>query len=167
MASSTFEQGLLALLGEETYNAYFTNDGSDHTPCDDQTATELAEHAYGKEGGAELGYNWDMDSVFLEASEQFEASYLASIADTKTTDNRFATPKSEEEVKQARIARIPKKTQSDTKYCVDIWKKWTLHRNSIVKTEQVDEDITALDNESVQYWMTHSVLEIRKKDVMT
>ena len=49
--------------------------------------TELDEHAYGK---AELGYNWDMDSVLLEASEQFEASYLASIAERKwTTRNRL------------------------------------------------------------------------------
>ena len=146
MATNSFEQGLCDLLGEETYRAYFTNylSESDHTPNDDLPD----EHAYDL-GGADY-----LDSVLLGASEQFEGNFLTTSSVTNPIANaRFATPKSEE-VQQARKARIPKKTQTDTKYCVDIWKNWSNYRNSVVNTEQVNEDITALDNNGIQYWMS-------------
>ena len=33
-----------------------------------------------------------------------------------------------------------------------------------MNTEQVNEDITVLDNTGIQYWMSQFILEIRKKD---
>ena len=33
-----------------------------------------------------------------------------------------------------------------------------------MNTEQVNEDITALDNNGIQYWMSRFILEVRKKD---
>ena len=44
---------------------------------------------------------------------------------------RFASPKSEKEVLEARKASIPRKTQLDTDYCLRIWKEWRTNRNSI------------------------------------
>ena len=76
---------------------------------------------------------------------------------------RFAVPKTEEEVKQARKARVPKKTQIDTRYCTKIWKTWSEYRNSVVKNEQVPEDISTLDGDKLQYWLSRFVLEVRKK----
>ena len=160
MATNNFEQGLCDLLGEDMYRAFFTDylKESDHTPDDDLPD----EHAY-ELGGADY-----LDSVLLEASEQFErpGNLLTTPSAANHTANatRFAIPKSEEEVQQARKARIPKKTQTDTKYCLDIWKNWSIFRNSVVDTEQVNEDITALDNNGIQYWMSRFVLEVRKKD---
>lgn len=102
-----------------------------------------------------------LDSVLLEASEQFERPgnllTTPSVADHTANAARFAIPKSEE-VQKARKARIPKKTQTDTKYCLDIWKNWSIYRNSVVNTEQINEDITALDNNGIQYWMSRFVL---------
>ena len=160
MATNNFERGLCDLLSEEMYWAFFTDylKESDHTPDDDLPD----EHAY-ELGGADY-----LDSVFLEASEQFERPgnllTTPSVVNYTANATRFAIPKSEEEVQQARKARIPKKTQTDTKYCVDIWKNWSIYRNSVVNTEQVNEDITALDNNGIQYWMSQFVLEVWKKD---
>ena len=88
-----------------------------------------------------------------------------SVVNYTANATRFAIPKSEEEVKQARKARIPKKTQTDTKYCVDIWKNWSIYRNSVVNTEQVNEDITALDNNGIQYWMSRLFWRLGRKMV--
>ena len=71
--------------------------------------------------------------------------------------------KTEEVVKQARPTRTPKKTQIDTRYCIRIWKSWSEHRNSVEKNELVPEDITTLDCEQLQYWLSRFVLEVRKK----
>ena len=165
MASNTTDNGesvqqaLLQLLGEETYRDYFE---PDHTPSDVHYHTRELErerellapaNSAFEEGGA--GNNWDMDSILIEAIKQFESSQLDNTYEAKTAsaEGRFATPKSEEDVEKARKARIPKKTQADTRYCVEIWKTWSNYRNSVVKNEQVNEDVTSLDNNSLQYWL--------------
>ena len=43
-------------------------------------------------------------------------------------------------------------------------KKWCAFRNAVVKEEKVPENIEAIDNEQLQYWMNRFVLEVRKKD---
>ena len=166
------EQALLDLLGEETYSAFFTdvNGESDHTPGDvhyqtaNRDAVDVGELVPVTSGGG-AGNDWDMDSVCMEAIAQFEASHPLNTYEAKISgERRFAAPKSEKDVEQARKARIPRKTQTDTKYCVEIWKTWSIYRNSVVKNEQVYEDITSLDSNSLQYWMSRFVLEVRKKD---
>ena len=113
------------------YRGFFTDylKESDHTPDDDLTD----EHAYELVGADYL------DSVLLEASKQFEwpGNLLTTPSVVKYTANatRFAIPKSEEE-QRARKARIPKKAQTDTKYCIDVWKNWSTYRNSVVNTGQ-------------------------------
>ena len=76
---------------------------------------------------------------------------------------RFAVPKTEEEVKQARQARVPKKIQIDTRYCTKLWKNWSEYRNSVDTNELVPEDITVLNSEKLQYWLSRFVLEVWKK----
>ena len=159
MASNGFDNVLYDLLGEELYREYFTNGISDHTHIDD---LGVSAHA-SLEGGGDV-CNLDLESILLEASDQFEHSCITSTNEAKaSTGLRFATPKSDEEVEKARRARIPKKTQADTRYCMEIWNKWSSYRNSIVDNEHITEDITSMDNSSLQYWMSRFILEIRKK----
>ena len=162
MASNSFDKVLYDLLGEELYRD-LEFDLADHTPTASLGVSAHGCFDQGTEGGA--GCNWDLDNVFLEASEQFEQSRLTEDKPTiATSGQRFATPKNDEEVEMARKARIPKKTQADTRYCLDMWSKWTRYRNSVVDSEHVAEDITSLDNSKLQYWMSRFVLEVRKKD---
>ena len=53
---------------------------------------------------------------------------------------RFSAPKSVQQVEEARMASIPKKTQQDTNYCFRIWSGWRIYRNSIDATMQVPLD---------------------------
>ena len=161
MASNSFDKVLHDLLGEELYREYFINSVSDHTPTD-SLDVGVSAHAF-KGGWATC--NLDLESILLEASDQFKHSCLTNADEMGTsTGQRFATPKSDEEVEKARKARIPKNTRANTRYCMEIWNKWSSYRNSIVDKEHIIEDITSLDNSTLQYWMSRFVLEIRKKD---
>ena len=120
-------------------------------------ATDEAAWNFEAVGGA--GYSdWDMDRYVLQASEQYEESCLKS---DSVQMSRFAVPKIEE-VKQARQARVPKKTQIDTRYYTRIWKTWSKCRNSMVENESVPEDVTMLNNKKLQYWLSlRSEKEVR------
>ena len=41
---------------------------------------------------------------------------------------RFAPPKTDREVQEARNKGIPKKTLEDTNYCVKVWEEWCSYR---------------------------------------
>ena len=162
-------EGLLSLLGKETFDSFFSIDdfASDlddpsrllygPTPSTSEHAQAATMEAMGGAGCSD----WNMDHYLLQASELYEAESTSKINSIQMP--RFAVPKTEEEVKQARQARIPKKTQIDTRYCIRIWKSWSEHRNSVEKNELVPEDITTLDCEQLQYWLSRFVLEVRKK----
>ena len=70
---------------------------------------------------------------------------------------RFAAPKTEEEVVEARKASVPKKTQTDT---MRLWDEWKMHRN-LTSTNLVPVDITEMSSDELQYWMCRFVLEVR------
>ena len=162
-------EGLLSLLGKETFDLFFSTDDFaldlddpsrllyGHTPSTSEYAQVPTMEAMGGAGCSD----WNMDHYLLQASELYEAESTSKINSTQMP--RFAAPKTEEEVKQVRQARIPKKTQIDTRYCIRIWKTWSEHRNSVEKNGLVPEDITTLDGEQLQYWLSHFVLEVRKK----
>ena len=118
MASNGFDSVLRDLLGEELYREFCVSDHT-HTRSD---GLGVSAHASFEGGGADC--NLDLESILLEASNQFEYSGLPSTNEENISAGqlqRFATPKSDEEVERARKARIPKKTQADTRYCVEIW----------------------------------------------
>ena len=47
-----------------------------------------------------------------------------------TLTSRFALPKSDADIKNARKKGIPQTTQRDTSYCTAIWKSWREYRNA-------------------------------------
>ena len=101
----------------------------------------------------------------MAASQSFE--YIATplpvaVASTshshKPQDTtRFAPPKSDDEIQQARERAIPSKTLADTKYCMGILNEWRRCRVDIIPS------IEDMSREQMQYWLTRFVLEVRKK----
>ena len=94
MVTSSFDQALIDLLGEELYRDYsfISNCDSDHTPLDDQLS--VSTHAFEIENG-QATCNVDLDSIFLEASNQFEQSSTTSANESKPAiGQKFASPKS-------------------------------------------------------------------------
>lgn len=102
---------LLELCGEEIYREFFGEGGG-------TTPTYIADW----EGVA------DLERFLLEASDNYEQQCEGQKEERENsvTKNvqRFAIPKSEEDVIAAQKARIPKKTQTDTNYCLRIWDDW-------------------------------------------
>ena len=101
----------------------------------------------------------ELDRLLLEASENYEQKH-----DIAETQQRFAFPKTEKEVVKAKKASVPKKTQQDTNYCVRLWNQWKQYRNGTTTNEKVPEELTVMGKESVQYWLSRFILEVRKKD---
>ena len=52
----------------------------------------------------------------------------------------FAVPLSDDAVKEARKAAVPKTTQKDTLWCIRLWNEWRKERNSRTE-EQIPADI--------------------------
>ena len=92
----------------------------------------------------------EVDRLFAVASSQFEQAYNSTAATNahlqaaSTTPLapappcstslqqldpvRFPSPKTDEEIRAAREAGIPKKTQQDTKFCVNVYEEWRKNR---------------------------------------
>ena len=71
-------------------------------------------------------------------------------------------PLSDEAVKEARKAAVPKTTQKDTLWCIRLWNEWRKERNSRTE-EQIPLDIVGLSPAVLQRWLSRFVLEVRKK----
>ena len=83
-----------------------------------------------------------VDEILLQAGNAFELhEQQQKIATNNSTlvygRIQFAVPKTDEEVVEARRSRasVPKKTQTDTKYCICLWNEQTTHRNIAASTE--------------------------------
>ena len=159
------EAGLLSLLGDELYFDYFATEeggaGDQNKGADGSS--------YATTATEECALESLVDNILLEASLEFERTAKKPIIQDQVTSNtgpqatRFSTPKSSEDVAMAIASSVPKKTQADTKYCVELWKKWSNFRNSITE-EQVPERIEAMDNEQLRYWLSRFIFEVRKRD---
>ena len=79
-----------------------------------------------------------------------------------TPHSRFATPKRAEEVMDARLKGIPKRTQQDTQYCLKLWEEWRQHRQGA--TGEIIAPITAMQDNQLSHWLSCFVLEVRQKD---
>ena len=124
--------------------------------------------------------NSELDSFFLSALDSFERdhatnsaqSYLsprpptssthASSRAAPTSARPYAAPKTDQEIADARVSGVPKKTQEDTQYCVRLWNEWCKYRqqnhgNSI-------PGLTKLQPKDLQHWLVRFILEVRKKD---
>ena len=78
----------------------------------------------------------ELDELLLSCSDSFEQQptkrpKLDESIDCPSSSSKariFAAPKTEQEIQQARLGAIPKKTQSDIKHCVGMWDEWRYHR---------------------------------------
>ena len=73
---------------------------------------------------------------------------------------KFAEPKTDAEVSQARESAIPAKTRQDTAYCVRMWDEWASFRNGRpgTSTSYIPSLIQlANDPPKLQYWLSFSV----------
>ena len=141
----SYEAGLVELLGRERYDDYFNNEAVGGDSITDagniSTDVDILENTCTMES--------IMDALLLEAGDAFELYEQEQEVPTTTSMStlvqgrtRFAVPKTEKEVVEARKASVPKKTQIDTKYCMRLWNKWKMHRNMAASTESVPDDIT-------------------------
>jgi hypothetical protein len=159
----TSEARLVELLGRERYDDYFNEavGGDSIMGVGDISANvDIFDNACAMES--------IIDELLLEAGDAFEVyeqqQGVASNASTPVHGRtRFAVPKTEEEVVEARKASVPKKTQTDTRYCMRLWDEWKMHRN-VTSTKRVPDDITEMSRDELQYWMCRFVLEVRKRD---
>ena len=86
-----------------------------------------------------------------------------TLASVSTSCNRpFATPKTEEEIEQARLTGVPRKTQKDREYCVRLWSAWSTHYQAAAGV--TIPPLAEIDSSELQRLLTHFILEIRKKD---
>ena len=114
---------------------------------------------------------WDSDSESTTAENDTEyvvppndiINFLAEFDSNPPQHTQFAMPLSDEAVKEARKAPVPKMTQKDTLWCIRLWNEWTKERNSRIE-EQIPLDITTLSPTVQQRSLSRFVLEVRKKD---
>ena len=125
-------------------------------------------------------FNWDTDfddpsllvPVCGEPQQQLEEPQQAALELvqlqpqpqrqlTKPQECCFGVPKTEE-ISLARKQSVPKRTRQDTDYCVRLWNAWSKYRCDT--TEIHIPSLIEMDSHSLQYWMTHFVLEVRKKN---
>ena len=78
------------------------------------------------------------------------------------TTSRYALPKTDREVDEARLSAIPQKNQDDTKYGFKLFEDWRKQRQET--TGEVIGDLCKLPDDQIQHWMTRFILEVRKRD---
>ena len=91
---------------------------------------------------------------------QSQTSYTPTSA--SSSSGRFATPKTEKEVQEARNTGIPKKTIEDTQYCVKVWAEWCSYRRETCG--DAIPTLESIESTALQHWLTRFVLEVRKKN---
>ena len=113
---------------------------------------------------------WESDSESTTAENDTkhvppnDIDFLAEVDSNPAQQHtQFATPLSDETVKEARKAAFPKTTQKDTLWFIHLWNEWTKERNSRIE-EQIPLDITTLSPTVLQRSLSRFVLEMRKKD---
>ena len=101
----------------------------------------------------------DIDDLLAIASNQFESrkspTPLRLRATPPTIPERFAPPKTDNEIARARLAGIP---QKDTKYCIEEWRK---HRQEVSRTRI--PPLTTMHVSEISHWLTRFILAARKK----
>ena len=126
----------------------------------------------------------DIDTLFASAFDvlEFEAipgptpisvipALTATQCQTSSTPNpsahsasagRFAQPKTDQEIQEARKKGIPKKTLQDTHYCVKVWEEWCSYCRQNYR--DTIPPLQSIEASQLQHWLTRFVLETRKKN---
>ncbi len=111
----------------------------------------------------------ELDELLLACSNSFEQQPTkrpkldesATYPTCSSKPRTFAPPKMEQEIQQARVGAVPKKTQADTKYCLGLWEEWRYHR--LVNFHEDIPNITELPWPDLAKLLSRFILEIRKK----
>ena len=105
------------------------------------------------------------NSSILDAdpySSSIDGSSSTSLtSSTSIPQQRFAEPKTNSEVSEARKNAIPKKTRQDTAYCIRVWEAWRANRNTQGSSVPL---LLEMDPQTVAHWLIRLVLEARKVD---
>lgn len=72
---------------------------------------------------------------------------------------QFAAPKTDEEISEARVQAVPKKTREDTEYCIRIWESW---RSNRISHGYIVPSILQMSPQTMSQWMSKFVVEARK-----
>ena len=99
---------------------------------DDEMGALLLAASQSYESGETANSDYHIDDLFLAVSQQFESRSLPS-TDTSYdaqygSSNRFGSPQSAGKVEAVKKSRIPKKTQANTVWAENIWRKWATYR---------------------------------------
>ena len=100
----------------------------------------------------------ELDSLMLTALNDYEFKP----SHTTSKSRPFASPVSDEYIRQARLETVPKKTREDTKYCVNLWEEWRTYR--LEHCSVSIPPMLELNNADLQFWLTRFIIEVRKKD---
>jgi len=72
-------------------------------------------------------------------------------------------------VEAVKKSRVPKKTQENTSWALNVWCEWVACRlkNKLSMEERsynLDGDITKVDTPAICFWIPRFVLEVRRRD---
>ena len=78
---------------------------------------------------------------------------------------RYASPKFLKYLVKVREASVPKRTREDTQWCLNAWKDWSNHRNSISPATKVlhVEELSTTELDTLALSLEHFISEIRNK----
>ena len=96
------------------------------------------------------------------AAAAFKCPRLEHLPQPKAKPRKFAPPKTEQEIETARKGAIPKKTQSDTKYCIGMWNEWKWNR--LAYYGENIPDIAEIPSAELSKLLSRFILEVRKKN---
>ena len=108
--------------------------------------------------------NQEVPNIMIDS----ENSLIASTEiNSEGIHRKFAEPKTDKEVSQARESAIPAKIRQDTTYCMQMWDAWASFRNGRpgTSTSYVPALLQlAKDPLNLQHWLSSFCLEARKKN---
>ena len=139
------------------------------TPTTDEPLDEL-DVILSQTSSEELRSILDSESAFSDTDPAFSDTDPAFSLATPTCFNpappseRFAAPKTEEEVKTARENAIPKNTRSSTTWAVNVWKEWTVNLHQQLPSFQCPPHIMLCSPPQLSYWLSRFVLEVRRQN---
>ena len=88
--------------------------------------------------------------------------------DEKSNKKRFEVCANQNDFSDIRETRIPKTTQSNTKWAAKVWNDWAENRNSIgVSVSQHDRvpiDFSEVSAAELNFWLQYFYVEVRKRD---
>ena len=82
---------------------------------------------------------------------------------TAASSSRFQALKTDEDVEEAKKKAIPKNTEKNTSWAVNVWKQWSAHRRQVCPSysDWPTHLMIAVPSE-LNYWLSKFVLETRK-----